>query len=201
MVETRRRGRLDVRASWGAACCAPTRVVGITLGALLWIASPLAATGLQNPARSSQGSTRTEKIVNPLNGMLDEAQRDIDQKDFAAAIEPLQKVIAEEPDIAFPHFQLAYVFTALQRVDEARAEYERVIAIDPKTSAAYLNLGLLLVDKDPAAAVVPLKKLVELLPAESRPRLLLGVAQERSQDYAGAVETLEGASKLDPRDT
>ncbi len=49
--------------------------------------------------------------------------------------------------------------------------------------------------------MAPLKKLVELLPAESRPRLLLGVAQERSQDYAGAVETLEGASKLDPRDT
>jgi len=201
MVETRRIGRLDVRASWGAACCAPTKAVGITLGALLWIASPGAALGLQNPARSSQGSTRTEKIVNPLNGMLDEAQRDIDQKDFAAAIEPLQKVIAEEPDIAFPHFQLAYVFTALQRVDEARAEYERVIAIDPKTSAAYLNLGILLLDKDAAGAVGPLKKVVELLPSESRPRLLLGVAQERSGDYAGAAESLEGASKLDPQDT
>src|SRR5271163_5228488 len=181
MVETRRRGRLDVRASWGAACCAPTKAVGITLGALLWIASPGAALGLQNPARSSQGSTRTEKIVNPLNGLLDEAQRDIDQKNFAAAIEPLQKVIADEPDIAFPHFQLGYVFTALQRGDEARAEYERVIAIDPKMSAAYLYFGILLLDKDAAAAVAPLKKVVELPPSESRPRLLLGVAQERSE--------------------
>ncbi|MGA2419402.1 MAG: tetratricopeptide repeat protein [Candidatus Acidiferrum sp.] len=174
--------------------------MGIVLGVILWSAAPAAARELQNPPRSSQGSTRTEKIVNPLNGLLDEAQRDIDQKNFAAAIEPLQKVIAEEPDIAFPHFQLAYVFTALQRADEARAEYERVIVIDPKMSAAYLNLGILLLDKDAAAAVAPLKKVVELLPSESRPRLLLGVAQERSGDYAGAAESLEGASKLDPQD-
>jgi tetratricopeptide (TPR) repeat protein len=185
------------------------RVTAVLLVWAIWCVSPnnsceVAAQQQTPPAQnppSRNPQTRTEKIVNPLNDLLDEAQRDIDKKDFAAAIEPLQKVIAEEPNIAFPHFQLAYVFTALQRNDEARAEYERVIAIDPKMSAAYLNLGLLLVDKDPAAAVAPLKKLVELLPAESRPRLLLGVAQERSQDYAGAVETLEGASKLDPRDT
>ncbi len=185
------------------------RVSAILLASAVWCVSPNisseAVARPQNPPAQNPPSrnpqTRTEKIVNPLNDLLDEAQRDIDKKDFAGAIEPLQKVIAEEPSIAFPHFQLAYVFTALQRSDEARAEYERVIAIDPKMSAAYLNLGLLLVDKDPASAVAPLKKLVELLPAESQPRLLLGVAQERSQDYAGALETLESASKLDPRDT
>src|SRR5271168_3179929 len=111
----------------------------------IWCVSPgifsEAAARPQNPAPSRNSQTRTEKIVNPLNDLLDEAQRDIDKKDFAAAIEPLRKVITEEPNIAFPHFQLAYVFTALQRNDEARAEYERVIAIDPKMSAAYLNLG------------------------------------------------------------
>jgi Flp pilus assembly protein TadD len=153
----------------------------------------------QNPSpRNAQ--THAQIIKNPLNDLLDEAQRDIDKSDFAAAIEPLQKVIAEKPEVAFPHFQLAYVFTALQRAEEARAEYERAIAIDPKMSEAYLNLGLLLVDKEPAAAVAPLKKAVELLPAESRPRFLLGVAQERSQDLAGAAISLEGASRLDPKD-
>jgi Flp pilus assembly protein TadD len=155
----------------------------------------------QNSARTSQTLTRTQKIVNPLNELLDEAQKDIDKNDFAAAIDPLQKVIAAEPDVAFPHFQLAYVFTALQRSAEARAEYERVIAIDPKMTAAYLNLGILLVDKEPGAAVVPLKKAVELSPAESRPRFLLGAAQERSGDFAEAAESLEGASRLDPQDT
>jgi len=153
------------------------------------------------PAHSSQTSSRTQKVSNPLNDLLDEAQKDIDKSDFAAAIDPLRKVIAAEPDVAYPHFQLAYVFTALERVAEARSEYERAIAIDPKMTAAYLNLGILLLDKEPAAAVTPLKKAVELTPAESRPRFLLGVAQERSGDFARAAETLEGASSLDPRDT
>ena len=125
-----------------------------------------AATPPQNPSQhgpQQASSQSSKKVANPLNEWLDEAQRDIDKNDFAAAIEPLQKVIKEEPDIAFPHFQLAYVFTALQKTDEARAEYERVIAIDPKMAAAYLNLGILLLDKDPAAAVAPLKKAVEIL--------------------------------------
>jgi Flp pilus assembly protein TadD len=181
-----------------------TRVAAGICSAALLLGAPrfncYAGTMLQNPP-SRNAQTRSQRLINPLNELLDEAQHAIDKNDFAAAIEPLQKVIAEEPAIAFPHFQLAYVFTALQRTAEARAEYERVIAIDPKMTAAYLNLGLLLVDKDPAAAVAPLKKVVELTPAESRPRLLLGVAQERSRNYAGAVESLESASRLDPRDT
>lgn len=143
---------------------------------------------------------RSQKVANPLNDWLDEAQRAIDKNDFAAAIAPLQKVIQDQPNVAYPHFQLAYVFTALQRRDEARAEYERAIAIDPKMTAAYLNLGILLMEKDPASAVAPLRKVVELSPAESHPRLLLGVAQERSQDFLGAIESFEGARKLDPQD-
>jgi len=34
--------------------------------------------------------------------------------------------------VAFAHFQLGYVYTALKRSDEARAEYERAIALDAK---------------------------------------------------------------------
>src|SRR5215472_6922263 len=41
------------------------------------------------------GQSKTQKLANPLNDLLDEAQRDIDQKQFDAAIAPLQKVIAE----------------------------------------------------------------------------------------------------------
>jgi Flp pilus assembly protein TadD len=160
-----------------------------------------AAVAEQAPKTSTAAPQQTtKKVANPLNEWLDEAQRDIDKRDFAAAIEPLQKVIKEEPAVAYPHFQLAYVFTALERSDDARAEYERVIALDPKMAAAYLNLGILLVDKDPAAAVAPLKKAVELSPTESRPRVLLGVAQERSQDATGAAESFASARRLDPRD-
>src|SRR5881398_1999167 len=144
--------------------------------------------------------TKTQKVANPLNDLLEEAQRDIDNKNFESAIAPLQRVIADQPEFAYAHFQLAYVYTALKRTDEARAEYTRTIAMDPKMSEAYLNLGMLLLDKLDAAAIAPLQKAVELLPAQSRPRYLLAVALDRSGDRAGAAKSFEALIRLDPDD-
>ena len=146
------------------------------------------------------GQTKPQKLRNPLNDLLDEAQADLDKNDFDAAIIPLQKFLAEKPDVAFVHFQLAYAFTALKRTEDARAEYQKAVDLDPKMAEAYLNLGILQLDKDPAAAVAPLRKATELLPAQSRPRVLLGLALERSGDAAGAAASFEAASRLDPND-
>jgi Flp pilus assembly protein TadD len=156
--------------------------------------------GAQSPSKRSHPS-KTQRLANPLNDLLDEAQRDIDKNDFEAAIAPLQKVIADQPEFAYARFQLAYVYTALKRTKEAQAEYERTIALDPKMSGAYLNLGMLLLDnREDAAAVAPLRKAVDLLPAQSRPRYLLAVALDRSGDQAGAAESFEALLHLDPND-
>jgi len=167
--------------------------------------SAVAQTGGQNSSNKTQGTSQgtvagsRRKLANPLNDLLDEAQRDIEKKEFAAAIDPLQKFIAAQPAIAYGHFELAYVFTALQKADEARGEYERAIAIDPKMAEAYLNLGILFIEREPAAVAVPnLRKAVELLPAQSRPHYLLGVAQENAKDYSAAAESFEGAYRLEP---
>jgi protein O-GlcNAc transferase len=166
------------------------------------IPSALPATNFQqtqNPS-SKSSQAKVQKVQNPLNDLLDEAQAALDKNNFEAAIPPLQKFLAEKPDVAFAHFQLAYAYTGLARVDEARVEYERCIALDPKLAEAQLNLGILLLEKDPAAAVVPLRRAVDLLPSQSRPRFLLGVALERSGDLAGAAESFESASHLDASD-
>ncbi|MBZ5700981.1 MAG: tetratricopeptide repeat protein [Acidobacteriia bacterium] len=173
------------------------RLLSVSLLALL---SGAAGSRAQAPAPRQPRPATTQKLRNPLNDLLDEAQRAIDRQDFAAALPPLQQVVAQQPEFAYGHFQLAYVFTALQRWDDARAAYQRALALDPKLAEAHLNLGLLLLDRDPAAAVAPLRKAVELLPAQSRPRFLLGLALERTGDLPAAVEALQGAAKLDPRD-
>src|ERR1700688_1133134 len=119
------------------------------------------------PGKSSQG--KPQKVQNPLNDLLDEAQAALDKNNFEAAIAPLQKFLAEKPDVAFAHFQLAYAYTGLNRAEEARAEYERCIALEPKMAEAQLNLGILLLEKDAAAAVAPLRSAVDLMPSQSRP--------------------------------
>jgi len=162
-------------------------------------ASPLQAQTSAKPKAS--GKSTKQALANPLNDLLDEAQRDIDQNQFEAAITPLQKILADQPDFAYGHFQLAYVYTALKKTKEAQAEYRRAAALDPKMSAAYVNLGMLLLDnREDAAAVAPLRKAVELLPAESRPRYLLAVALDRSGNRAGAGEAFEELLHLDPSD-
>lgn len=172
----------------------------------LFVSPALYAQQPAKPAPKSQSSAsggpgRRDKIINPLNDLLDEAKKALDRNDFAAAIPPLQKFLAEKDDFAYAHFQLAYAYTGLRRFEEARPEYERAIALDPKMTEAQLNLGILLLEKDPAAAVTPLSKAVELLPTQSRPRYLLGTAQERSGDLKSAEQSYEAAFRLDPKDT
>jgi Flp pilus assembly protein TadD len=151
-------------------------------------------------ARQSSKDPKTQKLRNPLNDLLDEAQANLDKNDFAGAIVPLQKFIAEKPDVAFAHFQLAYAYTGLKRASEAKPEYERAIVLDPKFFEAYLNLGTLLLESAPEEAVAPLRKAVELQPAQNHPHYLLAVALDRSGDEAGAVGEFQRILSLQPDD-
>jgi Flp pilus assembly protein TadD len=193
-------------------CAVPSRVLGgrsfgSDIGGLVAIGlqplrNPLLAFLLDSPQQQTNqaSQTKSQKLRNPLNDLLDEAQAAIDKNDFAAAIPPLQKFIAEKPDVAYAHFQLGYAYTNLQRPAEARPEYERSIAIDPKFFEAYLNLGTLLLETDPKNAIAPLRKAVELQAAQSHPRFLLAVALDRSGDDAAAAEQFQGVLNLDPND-
>src|SRR6266481_552482 len=179
--------------------CGPLALAGTCTVAGFALLDKPSSPAAQSAKHKAASQSKTQKIANPLSDLLDEAQRDIDNKDFEGAIAPLQKVVADQPEFAYAHFQLAYVYTALKKTDEARVEYARAIAADPKMSEAYLNLGTLLLDKqENAAAVAPLRKAVELLPAQSHPRYLLAVALDRSGDRAGATESFEALLHLDP---
>jgi tetratricopeptide (TPR) repeat protein len=153
----------------------------------------------QQDQRKKAPPRNTQKLTNPLNDLLDEAQRDMDKNDFEAAVAPLQKVLAEKPEFAYAHFQLAYVYTALKRIEDARGEYERAISLDPKMGEAYFNLGILFMYKpDFPAAVAALRKAVELMPGKPEVLYELAVAQNRSLDDEGAEESFETLLRLNP---
>ncbi len=57
------------------------------------------------------------------------------------AIEPLQKLATDYPDERVVHSLLGQVLAARGRVSEARAEYEKAIAIDDSTPRAYTFVG------------------------------------------------------------
>lgn len=167
---------------------------------LFFASATVQLTHAQGQQGKPPAQPKTQKLANPLNDLLNDAQAALDKNDFAAAVPPLQKFLVEKPDVAYAHFQLAYAYTGLHQDDEARAEYAKCVALDPKMAEGHLNLGVLLLEKDPAAAAVSLRKAVELLPSQSRPRFLFGVALERSGDLPGAAEAFGSASTLDSTD-
>src|SRR5580704_1187439 len=134
-----------------------------------------------------------------LHNLLVQAQTAIENKDYQAAAQAYRNYLEKKPDDALVHFQLGYAYTGMQQPDRAQTEYEKAISLDPKMSAAYLNLGLTLLSSNPGDAVAPLQKAIELSPDQANPKFYLGMALERSGQVAPAIAQYEAADKLDDK--
>ena len=178
------------------------RSVRVGMAAAWFAASGIshaAQTQRKTPAKPPTNSLPQEK-EDPLAPLLQQANDAIDKTDFAAALDPLQKYIAQRPDEPYPHFQLGYAFAGLKRSDDAKNEFSRAIALDPKMAAAYQNLGLVLMESDPAAAANAFLRASELQPTESRPRFLAGFSLEHAGKFPEAIEQYRAALALSPKD-
>lgn len=168
---------------------------------LCCIVFSLAATATaQVPQRKpTAAQQKKEDRSDPLRPLLEQAEQAIEKKDYVAAVPLLRNYLAQRSDDAAAHFQLGYVYSNLERREEAQAEYRAAIRLNPKLAAAHLNLGLELLDREPAAAVEPLRRASELLPDQSRPQYLWGLALGRSGNVAGALEAYQTARRLDDK--
>jgi tetratricopeptide (TPR) repeat protein len=171
------------------ACCALCVVPGVFLGVY---AQTVGVTKKRIPA---------DPAAQALYRLLSAAQEAIDRQDYETAAQNYQDYLAKKPDDAGVHYDLGYVYTALKRPADAKSEYEKAISLDPKMSAAYLNLGLTLLASDPSAAVAPLQRAAEMKPEDARIRWLLGTALERSGKLQPAIDQYEAAEKLYGKDT
>jgi tetratricopeptide (TPR) repeat protein len=169
----------------------------LAAAAALW---SLAGTLCGSPVRAQTlGSSRTT-IPDPedaaVQQILTVAQADLNKKDFAGAEQAYSEYLSKKPNDAYGHFQLGFTYTNLHQPEKAATEYRRATELDPKMGAAYLNLGLTILDKDPASAVPPLQKATELLPDNAGAKFALGGALERSGQVSGAIEAFQAAIKL-----
>jgi tetratricopeptide (TPR) repeat protein len=192
---------MHVRRHFGAG---KTLAVAACAGILAIGSARIGAAGQtpsqKKPAEKSPASSASRGKDDPLASLLQQANEAIDKMDFDAALDPLQKYIAQRPDEAYPHFQLGYAYVGLKRPGDAKKEFSRAIALDPKMTPAYLNLGLVLMDGDPAAAADAFRRAAELQPAEDRPRFLAGYSLEKTGQLAEAAEQYRAAIAIAPKD-
>ncbi len=86
----------------------------------------------------------------------------MDKNDYEAAIPPLQKFLAEKPDVAYAHFQLAYAYTALKRTPRSAHGIRTVRCAGPENGRGTAEPGNSAArESEPDAAVAPLRKAVE----------------------------------------
>jgi tetratricopeptide (TPR) repeat protein len=180
-----------VRMTLGGAAA----LAGFALGGGTILAPSVFA---QAPQRSTQSARPTNDPA--LDSLLAKAQTDIDNKDYEAAAEKYQTYLAARPQDAQIHYQLGYAYTALQKMTEARAEYQKATDLDAKLAPAFLNLGLTELSSDPAAAATALSRAAELMPDQARPKLLLAMALAHSGKTDDAIAQYQGAEKIDPQD-
>jgi Flp pilus assembly protein TadD len=175
--------------------------IGLTLG-VLFVASTLAAHAQAQPRSSAKPPAKASPQLHddPLAPLLQQAATAIDKNDFAAALEPLQKYLAERAEDPYAHFQLGYAYSGLKRWEDARVEFTRALTLDPKMAPAHLNLGLVLMESDPVAAADSFRRAAELQPTESRPRYLAGTALERAGKHSEAVEQYRAALEITPKE-
>ena len=149
------------------------------------------------------GTSRTKIPQDPaaieLNRLLTAAQDAVNKQDYANAAQDYQAYLAKKPDDAVVHYDLGYAYTAMQKPADAKREYEKAIALDPKMASAYQNLGVTLIPSDPAAAIEPLQHAAELVPDDARTKWLLGIALEATKQDALAIEQYHAAAKLDAK--
>lgn len=135
-----------------------------------------------------------------LHELLVQAKAAADKQDYATAETDYLKYLGQKPNDASAHFDLGFVYTAQKDNQKAQAEYRKAIAIDPKMTEAYFNLGVSLLDENPKAAIHPLDEVTKLNYSYAKAHFLLGVAYGRAGDKQKSIAELTIAEKLEPND-
>jgi tetratricopeptide (TPR) repeat protein len=139
-------------------------------------------------------------------------QRDAALAEYRESIRLHEERLVRAPDStlgdderALAYFEYAQLLSQVGgRAAEARAHYEKGLAIEPKTARDFNSLAWFFATapdpilRDPARAVRLARRSVELVPNSSNFWNTLGTALYRAADWPGAIEALRKSNELEP---
>jgi tetratricopeptide (TPR) repeat protein len=144
-------------------------------------------------------------VESPASAELAQAENNIEKKDYAAALDLLNKVVAADPKNYAAWFDLGFVNNALGKTTEAIAGYRQSVAAKPDVFESNLNLGLMLARAGQPEAEEFLRAATKLTPTahsdegKERAWLSLGHVLEKSKPDE-AIDAFQQAAKLQPKD-
>ena len=120
------------------------------------------------------------------------------QGDIAGAFSSLEEVSEQVSDPRFFTYRAALLLT-VGRVEEALADIERALNLDPSSSHAFaLQAVIAVVQNQKDRAFHLAQKSVQLNPKSSVAKVALSCAQQARFDLRGALDSVQEAVKLNP---
>ena len=120
------------------------------------------------------------------------------EQDVDAAIATFRQVLAVAPDHALAHYNLALVLKRVDRSQEAIAELERALAIEPRPEAWLALAGIAFQQGDFDRAERALNAAIAGEPGYVDAYVMLGAVRKAQRRYAAAAQPLREAIALRP---
>lgn len=120
------------------------------------------------------------------------------------AITAYRKAVAAKPDIFEANLNLG-ILLARENNPDAETFLRNATKLKPSAKAseglerAWLSLGHVLEQKDPAAAVDAFQHAAQLQPKDPEPHLSAGLVLEKKGDFAAAAKEYQASAALDPK--
>jgi tetratricopeptide (TPR) repeat protein len=127
----------------------------------------------------------------------------VQQKKYKEALPEVLKAIELKPSdfLEFYYYNLAGIYRALLRTDEALRTFQKVLTLSPKFYGAHIGLGEIYLERNlTEKAIQELSLAVSLEPKQAKPYYLLGLAEAKSGNHPKAVESFQRALDLNPDD-
>jgi rhomboid protease GluP len=119
------------------------------------------------------------------------------ERNPAAAIAQLQKMVKRRPDYAPAHFELARAYFNQGQGAEAEAEFKRVLELDPHNSEARIDLGIeYLNQKRLSEATDQFKQVLAQNPNDADAHMAMGMALAAADNDQAAIDEFKNAERL-----
>lgn len=129
---------------------------------------------------------------------LTHAEDAVEQKNFTQALSHLQRYTSARPDDPYGHAMLGYTLEQLNRTDDAAAEYERGLALEPDYAFVEVSLAGIYVQKRKFTDAVRLfRKGLPDIKADADSYLQYGEALRQTGDLEEAEKALQRCVGMD----
>ena len=155
-------------------------------------------------SKSAEGSLRKAMALNPADDEAISKLADLlrEQGYIPQSLKLIQEALSLAPWNAMNHYIYGRLLADINRIDEARAEFDNALDLDPAFSRAYLGVGIVLLKEGRTdEAFKELSKASMFEPNLSEVHSFLAIAHYQRHNVSAALDELRRAEECDPLDS